>query len=432
MNRLFFISLLLCGFVVQAQQTKQDCTEESVKSEPGRFLDAHIGGTVGGGKEGLTSTNIAIARKMMMAFESVCKPKLKFTGGQAKASFGLNSKGLYNQESVCSYTYNLGFHQFVCNVQTHKLAIVDEYQGVLRVTGNPRFQRVFNFVGVDDPAYRIPANTTNVNAPVIAVCNYYAFDDSRLVNAINNGNGFVDLTDAEAGAQHNQFVENKPGKGYGYTSSNNNFITLNNSFVFRHAFIAHTDIPFFIPVSRKKFLADLLEFYEHEKPVLVAGMQEKIKALNKTIAESERTNSSYLQGQKSRQALQEQSARDILSVNEQKTQTVTKLLQSKDEEWLSRQAVVQPDKSFAVPYDRNRNLEEVYGKFYFTDFYAGKDGAGLYQINPEYLKKYPPNATRPSLIDVVYRFNTSNTFLLGVNESFISQLDLDGFRKLLE
>ncbi|MES1224546.1 MAG: hypothetical protein ABUT20_54130, partial [Bacteroidota bacterium] len=249
---------------------------------------------------------------------------------------------------------------------------------------------------------------------------------------INNGNGFVDLTDGEAGAQSNQLVENKPGKGYGYTSSNNNFVTINNNFVYRHAFITHADIPFFIPVSRKKFLTDLLEFYDHEKPVLVANMQEKIKALSKTIAESEQNNSSYLQEQKNKQALQEQSARDILLVNEQKKQTAAKLLQSKDEKWLNQQAVVQVDKSFAVPYDRNRNLEEVYGKFYFNDFYTGKDGSYLYQINPDYLKKYPPNATKPSLIDVMYRFKTGDTFLLGVNESFINQLDLDGFRKLLE
>lgn len=433
MKNTFFISLLLCSLAVQAQQTQQDCTNESVQNEPGRFLDAHTGGATGGAKSGFTAAEVANARKMMQAFENVCKPKLKFTGGQAKASFGLNSRPFYNHEFANSYTYNLGFHQFVCNINTHKLAIVDEYQGVLRVIGNPWFQRAFSSFEGDADAYKIPANARNVNAPFIAVYNYFSFADSKLVNAINNGNGFIDLTAGEVGSYPIQLVENKPGKGFGYTSSNNNFVTLNNEMIFRHAFITHTEIPFFIPVSRKKFLTDLLEFYDREKPELVRNMQEKIKTLSKTIAESEKSKSSYLQSQKDKLTLYEQSAREILPINEQKKQTVAKLLQSKDEKWLNQQAVVQFDnKSFTIPYDRNRYLKEVYGNFYFTEFYTGTTGLYLYQINPDYLKKYPPDGAKPSVVDVVYRFRPNDNFLMGVIESFIKQLDLNEFRKLLQ
>lgn len=442
MKKIIFISLLLYGFAAQSQtsfkawteQITKDCTKESALKEPGRFWDAHIGGAIGGGKEGISSTEIANAKRMMQAFENLIKPKLQFTGGLAKASFGLNSKAYYNQFYACSYTYNLGFHAFVCNVQTHKLAVVDEYQCVLRVNGNPKFQTVFSSYAGNASAYKIPANTQSVNAPSISIFNYCGFANNKIVNAINNGKGFIDLNSEVVGnLSEYPVVENKPGKGYGITFPNSGFVTVNNDFVYRHAFITHTDIPFLIPITRKRFLQDMLEYYDREKPELVASMQNRIKNLAKTIIESEKMQSRYLQDQKNRQVLQEQSARDILAVNEQKEQTVTRLLQSKDEKWLNQQAVVQPDnKSFNVPYNRNIDSKEIYGNFYFTEFYTGTEGFSLYQINPEYLKKYPPNGTKPSLIEVMYRFKPNYNFLIGVKESFIDQLNLDEFRKLLQ
>ncbi|MBS1566825.1 MAG: hypothetical protein JST39_20740, partial [Bacteroidetes bacterium] len=82
--------------------------------------------------------------------------------------------------------------------------------------------------------------------------------------------------------------------------------------------------------------------------------------------------------------------------------------------------------------DRKRNMEEVYGKFYFTDFYTGTEGLSLFQINPRYLEKYPVDVAKPSLIKVMYRFKPNYPFLIGVNESFISKIDLNEFRKLIE
>ncbi|MBS1563097.1 MAG: hypothetical protein JST39_01860, partial [Bacteroidetes bacterium] len=130
MKSIYFIGLALLAYTAQAQQTQQDCTNESVVREPGRFVDRHVGGSIGGVKEGVTAAELANARKNMQAFENIIKPKLVFTGGQAKASFGLNSRFVCNRQVAFSYTYNLGFYLFVCNIQTHKLAIVDEYQGV--------------------------------------------------------------------------------------------------------------------------------------------------------------------------------------------------------------------------------------------------------------------------------------------------------------
>ncbi len=89
---------------------------------------------------------------------------------------------------------------------------------------------------------------------------------------------FIDLNSEQAGnLSAYPVVENKPGKGYGITFPNAGFVTMNNDFIYRHAFITHRDIPFFIAISRKKFLTDLLEFYDREKPLLVANMQNRIK-----------------------------------------------------------------------------------------------------------------------------------------------------------
>lgn len=445
MQKIWLIIPVLCVFSVRAQTSfkawekviSKDCTGETVLNEPGRYWDAHTGIAAGGAKSGYSTTDLANAKKMMTAFENICKPKLQFTGGLAKASFASDSRSFYNQELANTYRYNLGFHQFVCNIQTHKLAIVDEYQGVLRITANPWFQTAFHSFEGNAAAYKIPANSQSINAPFIGVLNYYAFIDDRLVNAINSGNGFIDLTTEGVGDQltqsTGQVLENKPGKGYGWNGSNG-FVAMGSvSFIFRHAFIAHSDIPFFIPVTRKQFLTDLLEFYDREKPELVANMDDRIRKLAKTISESEKTNSSYLQDQKNRQVIQEQSAKDILTISDQKKKTVTQLLQSKDEKWLNQQAIVQGDnKAFTVPYNRNINAKEIYGNFFFTEFYTGSEGLKLYRINPAYMKKYPPGGAKPSIIDVMYRFKTGDKFLTGINDSFINQLDLDAFRRLLE
>ena len=357
MKKVFLFSIIFYSVTAMAQ----DCTEESKLKEPGRFLDAHTGKKLGG--ISATPAETANATKMLTAFEKVCKANLQFQGGQAKASFGMNSKSRFNQILATSYTYNLGFHAFACNVVTHKLAVVDEYMGVLRVTANPDFNPAFSF-DRNNPAYRIPANSPNANAPLINIDAYYGFADSKLVNLINSGSQFFDHTTNGVDLQ-GTILEKKPGAGYGYTTRNG-FINFNNELIFRLAYITHTDVPFFIPISRKKFLNDLLEYYEREKPVLTAAVQEKIKGLKSTIAESEKSNSPYLQNQKDRLALLEKSAQEIPTVNEAKKQAATKLLQTKDENWLSQQAAVQLDnKTCTIPYDRNRKMEDLYGKFYF-------------------------------------------------------------------
>jgi hypothetical protein len=423
MKKIFLFSVLFYSITAIAQ----DCTEESRLKEPGRFLDAHTGKKLSGAS--YTSAETATASKMLTAFEKVCKANLQFQGGQAKASFLMNTRSRYNQSQVPSYMYNLGFHAFACNVVTHKLAVVDEYMGVLRVTANPDFNLTFS-IDRNNEAYRIPANTANVNAPLINICSYYGFADNKLVSLINNGNQFFDHTTNGVNEQ-GTILEIKPGKGYGYTTSNG-FITMNNELLFRVAYLTHADIPFFIPISRKKFLTDLLEYYDREKPVLTSAVQENIKKLKATIAESEKTNSPYLANQKERLALFEQSAREIPTVNEAKKQAATKLLQTNDEKWLSQQAVVKfENKSFTLPLDRKRNMEEVYGRFYFTDFYTGTEGINLYQINPDYIKKYPPTGPKPSLILVRYRFRPNDKFLMSVMDDYINKLNLEEFRKLL-
>lgn len=424
MKKIFLFSILFHSVVCLAQ----DCTEESKLKEPGRFLDAHTGKPIGG-TQVYSPVERATINKMLTSFENVCKANLQFTGGQAKASFGMNTGPMYCQTRMPSYTYNLGFHAFACNIRTHKLAVVDEYQGVLRITANPWFDPTFS-IDRNNEAYRIPANTTNANAPLINICAYYGFAQSKHVDAINTGNQFFDLA-ANGIDEQGTILEIKPGSGYGYTTSNG-FINFNNELIFRVAYITHTDLPFFIPVSRRKFLTDLLEYYDREKPVLTSAIQEKIKMLKTTITESEKNKSPYLKDQKDRLALLEQSAQEIPTVNEGKKQTATKLLQTKDENWLSQPAAVQAyNKTFTLPLDRKRNMEEVYGKFYFTDFYTGTEGIYLYTINPDYIKKYPPTGGKPSLIKVLYRFRPNDKFLMNVLGDYISKLNPGEFRKLL-
>lgn len=399
MKMILFMSVLLSGFTAGAQQTNLDCTEESVLQEPGRFLDAHVGGAIGGGKEDWTAAEITNAGKIMTAFEAIIKPGLDFTGGQAKASFGLNSKRHYNQQNVSSFTYNLGFHEFVCHVQTRKLGIVTEYEDVLRVTANPDFDRAFSF-DYSAPAFRNPVNAQNHLAPIINIYGYYAFGNTAIVAAINDGNEFLDVS-GENIASNVMLVENRPGKGYGFVLGNSFEKASGTSYVYRHRYITHTDIPFLIPASRKQFLQDLLEFYEREKSYLLAENP----------------------GGKA----------EIEEANEKKKAYAQNLLNTKDAQWLAEPAAVAKENRTFTTYDNisKRNKESTWGRFYFTEFYTGDEGLNLYCINPEYLKKYPATGAQPALIKIMYRFRANEAFGNKVNEDVINKLDMDAFRKLL-
>lgn len=400
MKLLFFLYLFVCAFAAKAQQTNQDCTEESVLREPGRFLDAHVGGAIGGGRDGWNTLQITNAKKTLNSIEAIIKPNLVFTGGQAKASFSLNSIDHYNQISINSCTYNLGFHMFVCNVQTHKLAIVTEYTDVLRVTTNPYFFRAFNFLNFNAPEFRNPINSNNHLAANINIFSYYGFSDEKVVNAINNGNDFLDISDENI-TNNILFVENKPAKGYGFVIGNNFEKAVGTSYVYRHRYITHTDLPFFIPISRKQFLNDLLEYYEREKPYLL----------------TETPNAKD----------------EIIEINEKKKAYVLGLLNSKDSKWLNEPAAIEKENKSFSTYDQisKRNKESIWGRFYFTEFYNGNEGINLYCINPEYLKKFPPSSGKPSIIKVMYRFRATEAFGNKVNEDVIKTLDMEEFRKLL-
>lgn len=400
MKMLMIMSLSLSGLTVGAQQTNQACTEESVLQEPGRFLDAHVGGAMGGSKQAWTAAELANARKIMTAFEAAIKPGLDFTGGQAKASFGLNSKRHYNQQQVSSCTYNLGFHKFVCHVQTHKLAIVTEYINVLRVTANPDFARAFSF-DYSAPAFRNPENTQDHLAPIINIYNYYAFADVAIVAAINNGKDFLDVSDENIAANV-MLVENRPGKGYGFVLGNSFEQAGGTNDIYRHRYITHTDIPFLIPASRKQFLQDLLEFYEREKSYLLSGNP----------------------GEKA----------EIEAVNEKKKAYVQQLLDNKDAKWLAAPAAVAKENKTFTTYDNinKRSKDATWGHFYFTEFYTGNEGLNLYCINPDYLKKYPPTGAQPAIIKIMYRFRAKDAFGNKLNEAVINKLDMEAFGKLLQ
>lgn len=426
MKRILLLCLLIHSLGIHAQ----NCTDESVRNEPGRFLDNHTGKKLGG--SAYTTAQKAQATKLMQDFENVCKKNIsQFTGGQAKSSFfGLSGKMFYGTQLTYERTYNLGFHEFVCHVQSRQLKIVDEYQGVLRINGNPDFRKIFENIDQGNPLYRQPMNSPDVNAPMLAVFEYMGFEHPEIVESINKSNGYFDATEETVGGQGTQLLKTKNGGGLAYSFEDRSVDW--SGYTFRHWFFTHTDIPFLIPVSRKEFLQAVLEYYEREKIALTDNMQKMLTTARSGVAEMEKNKNPYLQNQKDRLALLEKSAGEIPIINEQKKATAKKLLSEQDEKWLNSQVIIQHDnKAFRIPSDPKRDLSAVYGKFYFTDFYTGTYGYKLYRINPEYLKKYPANGPKPAVIEVMYRYSTLNKFTLSVRDKYINNLDFEGIRKLL-
>lgn len=426
MRNLLLPVLLLLAMVSGAQQTGKDCTDESVKNEPGRYFDNHTGKTLKG--QHYTSSELAAAKKLLTAIDNVCKKNLVFTGGQAKASFMMNSRRHYNEQYPVTAMYNLGFHKLVCNIQTHKSAIVSEYMGVLRVTTNPKFYPAFQ-LDSENRAYILKVGSSAFSTPLIDIFNYTCFEDPAIADTINKGTGFFELNNETAGGQGCFLVQHVSGKGAGYWF-NGNFVG-GLDYVYHHAFITHTDIPFLVPVSRKKFLQDLIVFYEREKPLLLAAMKERLGNARKSVAEMEANKNPYLDNAKKGLQEVEQDDKEIVKILDHKRIYALELLANKGEEWLSQPAAVERDKKTFINYANRRSMGHVYGEFYFKEFYTGNEGLLLYQVNPDYLKKYPATGSKPAMINVMYRYRTRDAFTISVRDSYIKNLDLEGLKKLL-
>jgi hypothetical protein len=180
-----------------------------------------------------------------------------------------------------------------------------------------------------------------------------------------------------------------------------------SNYITRYWFIKKKDIPVLLPVSRKEYLQSLLEYYDREKiyfPKLIAKLK----------ADKDNSIKYYANWEK-----------DVAD----KIAIVQKTLNEQDEEWLSKQAIINPLSDNGRRYNAKLAEQTNYNRFWQFDDNETKS-LPLYKYNPEYFKPNPKGPAAPQIITVAFRYVTMPSSLRLLN-NFIAHFDFDSLRKVV-
>jgi hypothetical protein len=364
----------------------------------------------------MTNQLIAIEK-----LEEASRKNFQLTGCVARVNFSniTSTNGNYIHRG---YEYQLAAYQNVCHVTQHIVKTVDEYRTVLRVDINPSLvQSTVAAGGTGDFSfstirYEIPIDAIqgpgydkerrNKPSRVSQYISEKILLTGRSNNYKENHKDFLKLVNGEG------YVENwMNGDRYG-TNGPNSYL-----FIDRHYMITKPGIPLLIPVSRKQFLEDMLEYFEIEKANFYYDVDRQIK---------ENTGNTSDYGKKRMDVLQADKAAYPKFYETKKTK-VKELLATQKEDWLQQQAIVANSN---ITYDAKDRLKEL-GNFYDKE---DEYKSALYVLNPEYFKQSTNQPAKPIFMEVQFRYEISadKGFSKRLFDNFEKNFDMDALRKMLE
>ncbi len=396
-----------------------------VDAMPGIYTD-HNNTKYGFALKG-TPAEQAMMMKNLVAVEKLeeaTRKDFKLTGCVARVSFARWGSSNYGKNVYARYGYNLGVYAFVCNVSQHATKIVDEYTTVFRVDFNPNIMPggvnaistgEFNMKN-GNSLYQIPVeakagpnfekdkanNPSRVSQYISEATlmgsrsdNYKDYHSDFL--KLNNGNGYVEHW--EAGSRYDK---------HGPDSY---------QWIDRRYFITKPGVPLLIPVSRKQYLLDMLEYLEIEKANFEYDNAQKIKTIGNNTADYAKRSMAFLEADK--QAYPQ--------FYEAKKAKLNDLLTKQKPEWLQKPAVVDQARMLK---DANKILEAL-GRFYDQE---GEDKCALYVLNPAYFVSNNGQAAKPLLIEVQFRYQLTKDFGYSSRlfNNWEKNFDLAALKKMLE
>lgn len=373
-----------------------------------------------------TSAEKSVMMKNLIAIEKLeeaSRSNFKLTGCAARVSFSTTGSSNYGKNIYTRYVYQLGVYPFVCHVTEHAVKIVDEYRTVLRVEMNPYLPTGAKaggtgefYIKYGNPVYDIsieakagpdfekekksnPSRVSQYISEALLLGSrsdaYKNFHDDFL--KLNNGNGYVEHW--EMGGRYDK---------HGPDSY---------QWIDRRYFITRSGVPLVIPVSRKQYLQDMLEYFEIEKANFEYAIAEKIKNIGNNTSESAKRTLAAL-------------AADKLAypkIYEAKKAKVNELLAKQKPEWLQKPAVVDNNNWLK---DANTRLEAL-GKFYDAE---GEKTSALYVLNPAYFTANNGQPAKPLLIEVQFRYeigkDRGHSTRLFTN--WEQHFDMDALRKMIQ
>ncbi len=427
MKKIVLISLLFCGFAAQAQnkpgakETPVPC-DGNAQDLPGKYTD-HTNPKYPRSLAG-NAQEKAVMLKQLIAIEKLEEASRKdfnLTGCVARVSFSGGEKSV---AGIMRYGYQLGVYRNVCHVTEHIVKTSDEYSTVFRVNinydpvsgalsplatgiGNFNIAKYPNSVQYEIPIDAIQGKSTKTSPSGVSK---YISEKMLLIGRSDNYKDYhADFLKLNNG---NGYVENWQG-GDRYAK----FGPSSYQFIDRHYLITKPGIPLLIPVSRKQYLEDMLEYFEIEKANFYYDNDKQTKQIQGNNADYAKKRLSILESDKAAYP----------QLYEAKKAKVKQLLAEQKDAWLQQQAIVgNPGNT----YDANDRLKEL-GKFYDKE---GEYSVALYVANPAYFKPGGNQSTKPQIVEVQFRYQIGKEFNFSEKlfNNFLKNFDMDALHKILQ
>ncbi|OPZ16315.1 MAG: hypothetical protein BWZ05_01978 [Bacteroidetes bacterium ADurb.BinA245] len=381
-----------------------------------------------------TAAEKAAMMKNLIAIEQIeesSRKNFKLTGCAARVSFAQWGKSNYGKNVYARYGYQLGVYAYVCHVTEHLPKIVDEYRTVLRVDINP---------DLVNAGAALRPGTGNISFDKTATTLMWGYDfpadallgpnyEKNRVSKPSKVSRYISESNLLAGrsnaykSYHQDFLKLNNGTGYveNYMAGSPYDKVTENSYrwIDRHYLITKPGIPLLIPVTRKQYLQDMLEYFEIEKANFNFTVDESLK-------NSAANNSDFALKQK--QTWQAHKAA-YSQHYEAKKARVKDLLASKTEAWLTSPAIVAGNNA---TQDAKNRLEQT-GVFYEAEDWD-KNIFALYVLNPAYFNATSASTTKPILMEVQFRYELGKDsgFSERLITNFSKNFDMEALRKMLE
>lgn len=395
-----------------------------VDNMPGIYTD-HNNTKYGFALKGSPAEKTAMMKNLIAVekLEEASRNNFKLTGCVARVSFSGLDNQKYGKYAYAGYGYQLGFYQFVCHVTERVTKIVDEYRSVFRVNINPYIPTGAKAGGTGEfymkygnPVYDIPVEAKagpnfdkEKNNNPSRVSQYISealllgsrSDDYKNFHGdflkLNNGNDYVEHW--EMGGRYDNHGPNS------------------YQWIDRRYFITKSGVPLLIPVSRKQYLQDMLEYFEIEKANFEYANAAKIKSIGNNTAESAKRTLAALEADKLAYP----------KIYEAKKAKVNELLTKQKPEWLQKPAVVDNNNWLKDANDRLAAL----GKFYDAE---GEKTSALYVLNPAYFIANNGQFAKPVLIEVQFRYEITKDYSYSSRlfSNWEKNFDLGALRKMLD
>lgn len=353
--------------------------------------------------------------------EEASRKDFKLTGCAARVSFARWGNSNYGKHVYARYGYQLGVYPYVCHVTEHLPKIVDEYRTVFRVDINPFIATGIQAGGTGEFTlngqirYQIPVEAKQgpgfendgKNNPS-KVSQYISEADMLANRSTDYKNKHADFLKIINGVG---YVENwMSGSQYDNRASDS------YTWVDRHYLITRPGVPLLIPVSRKQYLEDMLEYLEIEKANFLYSHAKMVKDCANETAD----------WAKKKMALLEQDKNAYPKIYEAKKAKLKDLLATQKPEWLEKPAVVDNNNR---TYDAQKRLENL-GKFYEAE---EEYLSALYILNPAYFTSPNGQPTKPLFMEIQFRYETGKDRRATERlfNNFLKNFDMDGLKKMI-